>query len=121
MNTAYNKATHRTPFELVHGYTPQFLENAVREVNLHWNDLTRPDRVQDKARDDIFAQQVKTKLQYDRSRYDRTLSPNLSFPKSCHNSYLPRALDLAPPYRFILAFRRLVVLFLATMTIPDFR
>lgn len=72
LNTAYNKAIKKTPYETVHGYYPNFRSGAERQLNLNRNLWTSSHKVQLEARFNIEEQQVKTKEAYDKTKFAGT-------------------------------------------------
>ncbi|KAF0711242.1 Integrase catalytic domain-containing protein [Aphis craccivora] len=50
LNTAYNKATKKTPYETVYGYYPNFRGGAERQLNLNRNQWTPSHKVQAEAK-----------------------------------------------------------------------
>jgi len=58
MNTAVNKMTSRTPYEVLHGYHPRFRSGALSALSRTKNESTVPEDVQAEVRDRIILEQV---------------------------------------------------------------
>jgi len=70
MNTAVNKTTSRTPYEVLHGYRPRFQSGALSALSRTQNESTPPEDVQAEVRDRIITEQAKMKIQHDRKHFD---------------------------------------------------
>jgi len=70
MNSAVNKTTSRTPYEVLRGYQPRFRSGALSALSHTNNESTPPENVQTEVRDRIVLEQAKMKTQYDRKHFD---------------------------------------------------
>ena len=68
LNTAVNKTTNRTPFEILHGYKPRFHDGALRVLTdtLEHHQWRSPTALQDETRTHILENQPLMKKYYDR-------------------------------------------------------
>lgn len=68
LNSAVNKTTRRTPFNMLYGYNPSLEHAEFQKVAaLRWED---PDEIRRRAHEDINKNQAKYKHHFDKKRYD---------------------------------------------------
>lgn len=68
INNTESKTTRYTPFELIHGYRPQFHSSVLRLLDGVGNQLLNSAELQAKSRDNILKTQVSMKERYDQKR-----------------------------------------------------
>lgn len=73
LNNAVNKTTNRTPFELIHGYTPDFYAAALQQLVDPAEERKDPNELREKARERILKEQEESKHAYDRRHFPAKL------------------------------------------------
>jgi len=70
MNTALNKTTSRTPYEVFHGYRARFRSGVLSAMSRTNNESTPPEDAQAEVSNRIILEQVKIKTQHDLKHFD---------------------------------------------------
>lgn len=73
LNCAYNKTTERTPYELLHGYTPKLTNCVVQSLGLNSTACQDTKMVQQEARDRIKEKQKVMAEYYNRKRVNNVV------------------------------------------------
>jgi hypothetical protein len=69
LNNVVNKTTDKTPFEMLHGYSPRFNDGILRKVaDLDAQEWEDPKEIQEETRKEIEKRQQKMKESYDKKR-----------------------------------------------------
>lgn len=69
LNNVVNKTTDKTPFEMLHGYSPRFNDGILRKVaELDAEEWRDPKEIQDETYKEIEKKQLKMKESYDKKR-----------------------------------------------------
>ena len=74
INTAINKTTGKSPFELLYGYFPRFSEDQTRLLTIGSETYKIPEDLRREIREKIELEQKNVK-----SRYDKTCLNNVKF------------------------------------------
>lgn len=69
LNTAVNKTTSRTPYEVLHGYQPRFHGGLLQTLSRTKDEWTEPGVEQQQTHDRIVQEQENMKRQYDKKHY----------------------------------------------------
>lgn len=70
INSSESKTTHKTPFEMLHGYKPRFSMGKLRELTDLDEEWECPEELWKEARENIQEQQKQVKIAYDKHRHD---------------------------------------------------
>lgn len=72
LNSAVNKTSTRSPFEILHGYRPRYHGGALASLSRTRDDWTDPSVLQGQAHNTIAAGQMRMKQYYDQRHHDGT-------------------------------------------------
>jgi len=72
LNNSETKVTGKTPFEMLHGYRPRFLQGALRALSATEDDWTPPAELQARVRENMERIRDRRKAAYDLHRHDNT-------------------------------------------------
>lgn len=68
-NTAYNKSTKKTQYELIHGYVPNFCGGGERQLMLNRNKWSRLNKLHQEAIANFGKKPEKMKTSYDKRHF----------------------------------------------------
>ncbi|CAI6366244.1 unnamed protein product [Macrosiphum euphorbiae] len=72
LNNSETKVTGKTPFEMLHGYRPRFLQSALRVLSATEDNWTPPAELQARVRENMELISGRRKAAYDSHRHDNT-------------------------------------------------